>query len=304
MPSVLVTGVGGFIGSAIAHRFRTEGYEVFGVDDFSSGHKSNVPSDIEFIEQDLVVSADLPATDLILHLAGQSSGEISFDDPISDLEKNTISCLRLIEHAKKTDCSRFLYASSMSIYGAVCDEAVKETCPANPLSCYGVAKLAAENYLKVYAGAMPSAAMRMFNVYGPGQNMSNLRQGMVSIYLAQALKSNHIEIKGSLERFRDFIFIDDVVDSWFAVATAKEITHSEINVGTGFKTTVADLAELIKSLLPGTSVKTVDGTPGDQNGIFADTTALSNYLRVASFTSLDTGLRKFLMYLHELEPRG
>ena len=91
--------------------------------------------------------------DYILHLAGQSSGEISFDNPIADLNKNTTSTLNLIAYAEAARCLKFLYASSMSVYGAN-NTLLHEDLPLNPLSCYGVSKLASENYLRIFSSRL------------------------------------------------------------------------------------------------------------------------------------------------------
>jgi len=189
---ILVTGVAGFIGSHVARRLVADGAKVVGVDDLSMGHRTNIPSEIDFVEGDLSEASTydkLPSQiDHILHLAGQSSGEISFDDPVADLEKNTVSTLRMVDYATRASASKLVYASSMSVYGDVPDSAIVEDQVPRPLSCYGVGKLAAEQYLKIFAKKMPSLSFRMFNVYGPGQDMTNLRQGMISIYVAQALR--------------------------------------------------------------------------------------------------------------------
>ena len=158
-----------------------------------------------------------------------------------DLKKNTVSTLNLIRYGMENSIERLVYASSMSVYGAVQDEPVDENHSCLPLSCYGIGKLAAENYLRVHLKKLPFVSLRMFNVYGPGQDLSNLRQGMVSIYLAQALENGKIEVKGSTERFRDFIFIDDVVEIWFKAATFPSALMQNFNVGTGIKTTVKDI---------------------------------------------------------------
>ena len=105
-----------------------------------------------------------------------------------------------------------IFASSQSVYGNVDDIAVSEKYKVNPLSCYGNSKLSSENYLKIFKDKLPYVIFRINNVYGYGQDLDNLKQGMVSIYLAQALKNNKIIVKGSLDRFRDFVHIDDVVD--------------------------------------------------------------------------------------------
>lgn len=298
MEKILITGVAGFIGSHIAARFIREGYAVVGVDDLSSGRIENVPPGLDFIRGDLAQASTIAMIPSgcrkILHLAGQSSGEISFDDPVADLQKNTVSTLNLISYGIANGVERMVYASSMSVYGAVENEPIAETHVCSPLSCYGVGKLAAEGYLRVYGSKLPFVAMRMFNVYGPGQDMSNLRQGMASIYLAQALASGRIEVKGSVDRFRDFIFIDDVVEAWFRAALYPSARGKTLNVGTGVKTTVGALLEQVCQRVPGSDYFVHGATPGDQNGIFADTTSLRARLEIDSFTPLDAGMRKFV----------
>ena len=89
------------------------------------------------------------------------------------------------------------------------NEIVDENSVPNPISFYSVGKLASESYMKIYSKlGIKCTALRLFNVYGPGQNLSNMRQGMVSIFLAQAFKSKSILIKGSADRFRDMIYMN------------------------------------------------------------------------------------------------
>ncbi len=306
--TVLVTGVAGFIGSRVACRFRDEGHRVVGIDDLSGGEAANVPAGIEFLQSDLssaTATAQIPrGCKLILHLAGQSSGEISFDDPAIDLAKNTVSTLNLIRYGLENRAARLVYASSMSVYGAVEDGPVEESRRCTPLSCYGVGKLAAEGYLRVYASVLPGVVLRMFNVYGPGQNMQNLRQGMVSIYLAQALASGSVEVKGSLERFRDFIYIDDVVEAWWRAATYASAAGQTLNVGTGVRTTVATLLQRICALVPGASYFVRGTTPGDQSGIYASTRKLTECLGLARFTQLDEGLARFVEWARRTTPHS
>jgi UDP-glucose 4-epimerase len=298
MEKILITGVAGFIGSHVASRFMREGFAVVGVDDLSNGRIENLPSGLTFIQGDLAESSTIamipPDCRKILHLAGQSSGEISFDDPVADLKKNTISTLKLIQFGIANRVERMVYASSMSVYGAVEGVPIDENYVCAPLSCYGVGKLAAEGYMRVYGSMLPFVAMRMFNVYGPGQDMSNLRQGMVSIYLAQALRNGRIEVKGSVDRFRDFIFIDDVVEAWYRAACFPSAIGKTLNIGTGVKTSVATLLQQVCQRVPGSGYFVRGATPGDQTGIYADTTRLRECLDMNSFTPLDIGMKKFV----------
>lgn len=295
---ILITGVAGFIASHIANRFLVEGYSVVGVDDLSGGKISNIPNGVDFIQGDL---ADLNTirrlpTDCrqILHLAGQSSGEISFDDPVADLTMNTITTLRLIEYGIRNSVERMVYASSMSVYGSVPDAPIKESYHPSPLSCYGIGKFASEGYLRIYQHKMPYVAMRMFNVYGPGQDLSNLRQGMVSIYLAQAINSGRIEVKGGLERFRDFIFIDDVVEAWWRAVSRNEPLNHAINIGTGIRTSVGDLLRAICDQIPGSSFYISGSTHGDQTGIYSSTSVMKELLGFEAKTKLHQGLPLFV----------
>lgn len=293
----LVTGVGGFIGSHVAKRFLAEGYEVIGVDDLSTGKVENVPEGITFLKEDLSMPATMEKfprdCSAILHLAGQSSGEISYDDPVADLEKNIVSTLNLIRYGIEIKADRIVYASSMSVYGNVPDEPVNESHFPKPLSVYGVGKFSSEGYLRVYQDKLPFVALRMFNVYGPGQDLRNLRQGMVSIYLAQALESGKILVKGSLERYRDFIYVEDVVEAWFRSATYPSAKNKVFNVGTGVRTTIGELLDKICDNIPGASFFVEGSTPGDQNGIYADNQSLKEILGMESFTSLDKGFPVF-----------
>lgn len=208
----------------------------------------------------------------IVHIAGQSSGEVSFENPIYDLNTNTKSTLLLLQLAKKIGCKKFVYASSMSVYGDHEEECVDETSVTCPKSFYAVGKLASENYMRIFsANDMQCTALRFFNVYGVGQNMDNLKQGMFSIYLAQALKNHHIVVKGSKDRFRDFVYIDDVVDSVLLALQRSNGENFEIfNVSSGEKRTVEELIETIKERLPWDDITAeyVEGTPGDQHGIY------------------------------------
>ena len=296
---ILITGVAGFIGSKVAKRFIEEGHNVYGIDDLSSGLINNVPQQVNFIKSDLTDPGSLnevpSSCEIILHLAGQSSGEISFHNPMEDLRKNTISTLNLIQFGLKNKVSRILYASSMSVYGdSNCKNyGVKEENNLNPKSCYGISKLTSEQYLKIFKNKLPFISLRMFNVYGPGQNMDNMKQGMVSIYLSQAIKYKKISIKGNLLRFRDFIYIDDVVEAWFKASFQKGALNHAINIGTGKKTTVNEIIELIKSIAKVEDIEVLEGTPCDQFGIYSNNTKLKTILKATPKVDLKNGLKIF-----------
>lgn len=297
----LVTGAAGFIGSAVARRLVADGHEVVTIDNLSTGLREAVPEGVELIEgncQDAETIARLGDApfDAILHIAGQSSGEVSFDDPVYDLQTNAQSMLLLLDWARRTGCRRVLYASTMSVYGDGYAGPVREDAALSPKSFYAVGKRASEGYLKIFAAEGISAtALRLFNVYGPGQNMKNLRQGMVSIYLAQALADHRIVVKGSLDRFRDFVFIDDVVEAFIASLHSAADGCRVYNVGTGIKTSVAQVIESIQAALPfDVAIAVAGATPGDLHGVVADASAIRRELGWTSRVMFAQGLARMV----------
>jgi len=283
----LVTGNAGFIGGAIANKLIKSGHEVYGIDNLKTGYLENVSPEIKFINGDfskteVIEKLNDVTFDAIFHIGGQSSGEISFDDPEYDLNTNTLSTLKLLQYAKKTGCKKFIYASTMSVYGEQeGKEQFSEEDKPGPKSFYAVGKLASEKYMEIFNDEfnIDYTALRYFNVYGPGQNLNNMKQGMVSIYLKQFLDEsyNEIEVKGDLNRFRDLIYIDDVVDITIASISNEKMKNQIINVGTGQKITVSEILDYIRvNINSNKEIVITDGTPGDQFGIYADNQKLIN----------------------------
>lgn len=301
MGRYLLTGGAGFIGGAVADSLVGQGHEVVVVDNLSTGFRSAVPEEARLIVGDCQSQETLEQVpsvryDAIYHIAGQSSGEISFDDPVYDLQTNAQSTLLLLELAVELECPRFLYASTMSVYGNQGDDPVGEETTPSPKSFYGVGKLASEHYMRLYSQyGVDTCALRLFNVYGPGQNMENLRQGMVSIFLAQAIEDRHIHVKGSRDRYRDFVFVDDVVKAFRVAESEAPEGFSVFNVGTGTKTRVGDLVNLIVDHLPfAASVRYAGSTPGDQFGIVADVERAQEELGWTAELDLEAGMQQMI----------
>lgn len=298
METILVTGVAGFIGAHLARRLSEEGFQVIGIDDLSSGNQDMIPTSIEFIKLDLSgkkIESKLPnEVQKIVHLAGQSSGEISFDNPVIDLKKNTVSTLNLLNFARKVNIERFVYASSMSVYGDTPNLPVDENELCFPTSCYGVGKLASEGYLRLFSDEVPYVALRLFNVYGPNQDLDNLRQGMISIYLSQALKTKRVVVKGSLDRFRDFIYIDDVIDGILLAINKENAKNDIFNLGTGELTTVKEVLNILDDVFGNLEIISSDSTPGDQFGIYADISKIKTKLGFIPEISFESGLKSLI----------
>ena len=307
MKKFLVTGGAGFIGSAIAKKLILQGHKVYIIDNFNTGYKSNIPTEAVFIEGDFSKDETIAKLkdikfDTIYHIGGQSSGEISYEDPEYDLNTNTLSTLKLLQYCVKTGCRKFIYASTMSVYGEKEDqEQFSETDETHPKSFYAVGKLASEKYMEIFSKqfGIDYVALRYFNVYGPGQNLENLKQGMVSIYLKQFLddKFEHVVVKGDTSRFRDLIYIDDVVDITIEAMKNDQFNNQIINVGTGLKTTVGEILSLIKKYTNSKKeIEIVDGTPGDQFGIYANNEKLKTIYE-KPLIEFDLGLKKMIEWI-------
>ena len=304
--AALVTGGAGFIGSHLARRLLREGWSVDIVDNLSTGYRENVPEGTTFFEVDVSrdnLAAQLPAKryDAVFHLAAQSSGEISFDDPSYDLRTNCQSTVLLLGWCKDNGTTRFLYTSSMSIYGDQTVQPVAETATPIPKSFYGIGKLASEAYTHVYSAfGIHSTSLRLFNVYGPGQNLANMRQGMVSIFLAYILRKQELIVKGSPDRYRDIIYIDDVIDAYMACLDNPATFGKSYNVATGKKTTVGELIEAELRAFgygPGKYPVTFSAnTPGDTFGIEANIDSLRADTGWAPKVDLQSGLAQMVAW--------
>lgn len=305
MKRVIVTGGAGFIGTHLVKRLIEEGYSVIVFDNLSTGFIENLHPKADFIQGDLSVPAEIqkiPADGVwgVFHLAAQSSGERSFENPHADLQTNAGGTLLLLDWCRRNRVGRFLFTSSMMVYGPDSHSPVSEVAPCSPSSFYGIGKLAAENYIRLYGTfGLEFTILRLFNVYGPMQNMNNMKQGMASIYMSFLLRKEPVFVRGSLDRFRDQTYVADVVNGMMLCLDNPVSKGRTYNIATGQKTTVRDL---ISALLHATGhdenypVEEGEGTPGDVFGCFADITKARNELHFTCRYDLDSGLREMYEY--------
>lgn len=302
----LVTGGAGFIGSALARRLLEEGHDVVVADDLSTGCRENVPPQAELVVVDLGKKDSLSVLkgrefDVICHLAGQSSGAKSFDDPVRDFDANARSTAILCSWALASGVNAFVHASSMSVYADPQRLPIAEAAPTVPVSYYGASKLAAERVLSLAASqGLRTVSLRMFSVYGRGQDLTELRQGIVSIYLAYMLKGREIPVTGSLDRVRDLVHVDDVVDVW--ERAIEKPVRGAFNVGTGVGTRVRDLIARLSAALGLEGhypVRECEISPGDQSAVCADIGRAVRELGWEPKISLDEGLRSTVAWARE-----
>lgn len=296
----LITGGAGFIGSHLSRRLLELGNKVYIIDNLLTGLKENIPDGSVFIKGDISNPKDIKKIpdkdyDCLFHLAAQSSGELSHENPKIDLLTNAYGAILLLGFAQDKSIPRFIYSSSMAVYGDVLKNPVTENTHTNPKSFYGISKLASEHYLRNTNG-LDVTIFRLFSAYGPGQNLANMKQGMVSIYLSYLLKNRPIHVKGKKDRFRDFIYIDDVIDAFIRSIDDKKTFGKTYNLGTGIKTTVEKLIDKMLQVFDkfDSNYKVIykGGTPGDQYGLYADIAQICKDLDWRPKVALEEGLEK------------
>lgn len=296
----IVTGGAGFIGSHLAKRLVNEGWEVTVVDNLSSGHERNIPEGAKFIwmdltNEDLFTSLPSEGIDAVFHLASHVGQELSFENPAYDLKANALSTMLLLKWALATKVPKFIFASTMNIYGDPDVLPVTESAEIKPPSPYSVGKVASEYLCRIYQGfGIHTTCLRLFNVYGPMQDMKNMKQGMVSIFMSYVAKNVPIHVRGSKDRFRDFIFVEDVVDA-FVRSLDDRASGKIYNVSTGIRTHVWELLNGIVAAF-GKNVETYpvtfgEGTPKDQFGVYGDSSLLMKELGWVAKTELNSGLK-------------
>jgi UDP-glucose 4-epimerase len=301
---ILVTGAAGFIGSKVADKFNKLGFDTITIDNLSTGFIDNIPNKTIFINgncgaKDIVNQLQKYPIEGIVHIAGQSSGEVSFEDPEYDLVANTLSTLHLLNFALEKGVKKFVFASTMSVYGDIEILPVTEDTLTFPKSFYACGKLASENYLRIYSKlGIETTSLRLFNVYGPGQNLHNLKQGMLSIFLAQALKGDKIIVKGSGKRFRDFVYIDDVVDAFILSYVNDEYKgYESYNVCNESPIYVESMiSDMLKILNKSAPIEFGQNTPGDQFGIFGSNRKISNKLGWMPKVNFEKGLKEMIKW--------
>ena len=309
MKKVIVTGGLGYVGSLLSKKLIKKGYEVIILDNFYTNTEKKVDG-AKIIKCDITKSSSLDKIKIknvnaILHLAAQSSGPKSFEEPDLDVQINVLGTVNLINFCKKNKVKKFIYASSFTVYGDnKGTEVLNEESSCNPKSFYAVSKCASEKYLQILCEkfSIKWNIIRMFNVYGPGQDMKRIDQGIVSIYLNYIKNYKVLPVKGSLERFRDLIYIDDVIDAWVLCLKDKKNYNQIFNLGSGEKTYVKDMIKEIIKLYKKENkikVKVIDSTPGDIKGCYANIEKIKRCLSFKPKIKFKSGIKTFKKWVDE-----
>jgi UDP-glucose 4-epimerase len=250
---VLLTGGAGFIGSHVAGDLLGRGHEVAVVDDLSAGRRENIPGGAQFYEADIrsgcgeIFEAFEP--EVLCHQAAQMDVRRSVREPDFDAEVNILGTVRLLQNCAEYGVGKVVFASTGgAIYGEQQLLPAPEDHPLNPLSPYGVSKLACERYMYYYhvQFGLPYVALRYANVYGPGQDPHG-EAGVVAIFCGNLAQGKTSTINGGGEQTRDYVYVGDVARA-NVLALESQVPSGAYNIGTGVETSVNRLYDLLREI--------------------------------------------------------
>jgi nucleoside-diphosphate-sugar epimerase len=312
----LVTGAAGFVGSHLAKRLRDDDHDVVGLDSFTDYYdvalkRANadaaVRAGVKFVEADLNevdLRSVLDGVDVIFHLAGQPGVRSSWGNEFATYTRCNIEATQKLLEASRdsTSLRRLVFASSSSIYGDAERFPTSESDRPQPISPYGVTKLAAEHLCSLYASSfdIPTVSLRYFTVYGPGQ-----RPDMAFTRFAQAaVRGSEITIFGSGEQVRDFTYVDDVVEANVLAATRDVPPGAVLNVAGGSHTSVNEVLDVFRELADTElTVIRVEAMAGDVRRTGGDTAAIRSVLGWRPVVGLREGIERQLKWAAEKDVR-
>jgi nucleoside-diphosphate-sugar epimerase len=313
MAICLITGVAGFIGSALARAALAQGDQVRGVDNFSTGKRDNLGeifSRIDFREIDLL---DLQAlreacvgVDYIFHEAAIASVPKSINDPLGSNRANVDGTLHLLIAARDAKVKRVVYAASSSVYGDTPTLPKREDMTPNPISPYAVAKLAGEHYMISFyrCYGLETVCLRYFNVFGPRQDPASPYSGVMAKFITQMLAGKAPTIFGDGTQSRDFTYVDNTVEANLlaAKAPASEAAGRIFNVATGRRVDLNEMFQLLKKLT-GYSGEAEYGAEraGDIKHSLADISRAEKHLGYRPKVDFEDGLRRTVEWYRSQE---
>jgi UDP-glucose 4-epimerase len=299
----LVTGGAGFIGSHLVDRLLKDGYEVFIIDNYRRGRRSNIvhhfnnprcyfdKRDIHSLGMYDIFRIFKP--DVVFHLAAMPGVPYSVKNPTDSSETNIQGTVNLLDQAIKHGTKRFIFSSSSSVYGGSIVLPTPETTPLNPKSPYALQKKVGEEYCKMFSKLydIETVCLRYFNVFGPRQRGDSPYSSVISSFADSIKKGETPIIHGDGEQFRDFCYVDNVVSANMLAAKYEgELKGDAFNIGCGTTTTVNKLHKLMGAA----EAEYTETRAGDVKCSQADITKAAEVLEYRVLVPFSEGLERTL----------
>lgn len=297
---ILVTGGAGFIGSHLVDALINKGYEVFIVDNLSTGRKENLNASAKFYKVDIndkkieeIFATEKPQ--IVYHLAFNTNVPQSVQEPLNNA-KSAIGALNIFENCRRHGVKKIIFTSTGFIYGNANEYPTKETEVFKPISPYAVHKYTAEQYLKFYQEAyeIPYVIFRPATVYGPRQ----IGQALAD-YIRKLLKGEQAELYGERPKTRDYVFVDDVVNALLLTLDYQPVATVEpvFNLGAGKEILLRELYSIIARLLSKEDKPIImPARPGELERFCLDCAKAKKNLKWQPKYSLEEGLKETLRY--------
>lgn len=314
MSKIIVTGGAGFIGSHIAENLAHNSHEVVIIDNLDSYYSAEIKKrnieivlnsgDVSFIKSDITDLNSMKeiiddSVDYVYHEAAQAGVRVSVEDPFKPNNINVLGTLNVLKASLDANVKKVINASSSSVYGKVKYLPFDENHQTQPVSPYGVSKLAGEHYCRVFyeVYGLPTVSLRYFTVYGP-----RMRPDLaISIFTQNILSGKPITIFGDGEKTRDFTYIDDITYANIKLLKTKKADGEVLNIGGGNRISINDLANHLKRIIGSDSeIIYSNEQKGDAEHTLADITRLNKLLGHINHTSIEEGLRKFVNYYTDM----
>jgi UDP-glucose 4-epimerase len=303
---VLITGGAGFLGSALANRLLAEDHTVLILDDLTTGDPKRLEPAALFTRGDV---RDVPklwtllqGVGCVYHLAARVRVPESIHYPSDYNQVNVGGTVAVMEAVRDTGVKRVVFASSGALYGEQVHQPISENQAPNPNSPYGVSKIAAEYYVSTLGTlyGIETVSLRIFNAYGPGQELPPSYPPVIPQLLRQAQTGGSLVIFGDGTQTRDFVFVDDVVDALVLAATATDVNRAVINIGSGQEVSINDLAaKVAQAAGKRANVLHNRGQTGGVSRLVADVSVARQLLNWTPQTDLEQGLH----FILERDPR-
>ncbi|MGA3001010.1 MAG: NAD-dependent epimerase/dehydratase family protein [Acetobacteraceae bacterium] len=304
MSRYLVTGGAGFIGSHLCDALIARGDAVRVLDDFSTGHRANLPAGIELIAGHVADAATvLRATERIdgcFHLAAIASVERGINDWLGTHRTNLTGTITIFDAIRRHGTQvPVVYASSAAVYGDCRTIPIRETADRRPLSAYGADKYGCELHAitATHVHGIPTVGLRFFNIYGPRQDPRSPYSGVISIFCERIRNAEPILIRGDGTQTRDFVHVSDAVAALLAAMQVRLDAAPVFNVCTGQATSILELAHFIGKLAgKHPNVNHIPVQAGDIRHSLGDPTNMRKALGLSCMVPLSVGLVKLLAH--------
>mgnify|MGYP006274114279 CR=1 FL=1 len=309
MTTYVVTGGAGFIGSHIAAHLLQDGHEVRVLDNLLTGREENLRylqslgGALQIHRASITDFESLhpvfDGAEVVFHQAALPSVPRSVTNPLETHEHCVTGTLHVLKAAQERGVRRVVYAASSSAYGDVDVQYKTETLAPDPISPYGVAKLAGEYYCKVFhtVYGLETVALRYFNVFGARQDPNSQYAAVIPKFITRMLRGEAPVIYGTGEQSRDFTYIDNVVHGNVLASIAPRASGEVMNLATGGRVSLLELVEKLNAIL-GTQIAAehTDPRPGDILHSQADISKAIDLLDFAPIVDFDEGLRRAVAF--------